>query len=254
MLADIFGWDIDFSLDLRVGDSFQALVEKRYLGGKPAGYGHVLAAEFVNQGEVFNAIRFQSGDEPAAYYDEEGRNLRKAFLKAPLKYTRISSGYTLRRLHPVSKTWKPHPAIDFAAPIGTPVKTVGDGTVVRKGYGRGNGYYVEIRHANGYKSMYLHLSRFAKGLARGSRVKQGELIGYVGNTGISTGPHLDFRMTLNGKPLNPLTLKSPAAASISGQHMTEFLQVAQPLLARLDRLRQIIQVADARPARASRIR
>ena len=234
VLADIFGWDINFILDLRVGDTFQALVEKRFREGHPAGYGTVLAAEFVNQKKVFRAIRFQDGDRKISFYNEKGENMRKAFLKAPLSFTRISSGYTMRRLHPITKVWKAHPAIDYAAPIGTPVKTVGDGSISRKGYGKGNGYYVEVRHSNGYKSLYMHLKGFARGIAKGKRVTQGQLLGYVGSTGLSTGPHLDFRMTRNGKPINPLKLKAPAAKSVSKEHMAGFLTLAAPLIAQLE--------------------
>ncbi len=145
-LADIFAWDIDFILDIRKGDSFQALVEKRYRDGQPAGYGHILAAEFTNQGETFQAFLYQDGDRRPDYFDAEGQSLRKAFLKAPLSFSRISSGFTMRRFHPITKTWKSHPAIDYAARPGTPIKTVGDGIVIKKGYTRGNGNYLKIRH------------------------------------------------------------------------------------------------------------
>ncbi|MCK4503951.1 MAG: peptidoglycan DD-metalloendopeptidase family protein [Desulfuromonadales bacterium] len=243
VLADIFGWDINFILDLRVGDTFSALVEKRFREGQPAGYGNILAAEFVNQKKVFKAVRFKEGDQKASYYNEKGENMRKAFLKAPLSFTRISSGYTMRRLHPITKVWKAHPAIDYAAPIGTPVKTVGDGSISRKGYGKGNGYYVEVRHSNGYKTLYMHLKGFAKGIAKGKRVNQGQVIGYVGSTGLSTGPHLDFRMKRHGKPINPLKLKVPPAKSLSKEHLPEFHQIAAPLLAQLDENRSNIQIA-----------
>ncbi|MBN1959091.1 MAG: peptidoglycan DD-metalloendopeptidase family protein [Desulfuromonadales bacterium] len=234
ILADIFGWDINFILDLRVGDRFQALVQKRYRDGEPAGYGRVLAAEFINQGESFKALRFKDGDQKVSFYNEKGENLRKAFLKAPLSFTRISSGYTMRRLHPITKVWKAHPAIDYAAPIGTPVKTVGDGSITRKGYGEGNGHFLEVTHSNGYKTMYLHLKGFARGIAQGKRVHQGQIIGYVGSSGMSTGPHLDFRMTRHGKPVNPLKLKAPAAEAVSAEHMAEFKALTAPLLARLE--------------------
>ncbi|MDA3902194.1 MAG: peptidoglycan DD-metalloendopeptidase family protein [Desulfuromusa sp.] len=237
VLADIFGWDINFILDLRVGDTFQALVEKRFREGQPAGYGHVLAAEFVNQNKVFKAIRFKEGEQKVSFYNEKGENMRKVFLKAPLSFTRISSGYTMRRLHPISKVWKAHPAIDYAAPIGTPVKTVGDGSISRKGYGKGNGHYLEVVHSNGYKTMYLHLKGFAKGIVKGKRVSQGQVIGYVGSSGLSTGPHLDFRMKRHGKPINPLKLKAPPAKSLSKEYMAEFKTQATPLLAQLDEKR-----------------
>jgi len=233
-LADIFAWDVDFILDIRQGDSFRALVEKRYREGKPSGYGRILAAQFVNQGKTFNAILFKDGERSAAYYDADGRSLRKAFLKAPLSFTRISSGYTMRRYHPITKTWKSHPAIDYAAPTGTPIKTVGDGTITRIGYTRGNGNFIEIRHVSGYASIYLHMSKFARGMSKGKRLSQGQVIGYVGSTGLATGPHLCFRMRKNGAPINPARIKAPAAPSVSAQNMAEFKAHAAPLLAQLD--------------------
>ncbi|WP_052464521.1 peptidoglycan DD-metalloendopeptidase family protein [Geoalkalibacter subterraneus] len=233
-LADIFAWDVDFILDIRQGDSFKALVEKRYREGEPSGYGRILAAQFINQGKTFDAILFKDGERSAAYYDSEGRSLRKAFLKAPLSFTRISSGYTMRRYHPITKTWKSHPAIDYAAPTGTPIKTVGDGTIIRIGYTRANGNFMEIRHVNGYTSLYLHMSKFARGMTQGKRLSQGQVIGYVGSTGLATGPHLCFRMRKNGAPINPARIKAPAAPSVSSQNMAEFKQHAAPLLAQLD--------------------
>jgi len=146
LLADIFAWDIDFIRDLRVGDTFQVLVEKRFRDGRFAGYGKVIAAEFVNQKKVFKAIRFQDGTQRPSYYNEKGENLQKIFLKAPLAFNRISSGFTMHRFHPILKTWKSHPAIDYVAPVGTPIKTVGDGTIYRIGYTRGNGNFIEVRH------------------------------------------------------------------------------------------------------------
>ncbi len=243
VIADIFGWDINFILDLRVGDSFLVLVEKRFRDGKPAGYGHVLAAEFINQNKTFKAIRFEDGKQKVSFYNEKGENLRKAFLKAPLSFTRISSGYTMRRLHPITKVYKPHPAIDYAAPTGTPVKAIGDGTVIAKGYSKGNGNYLKIRHSNGYVSMYLHLHGFARKIARNRRVSQGQVIAYVGTTGLSTGPHLDFRMTRYGKPINPLRIKAPAAKSVSEELLPEFKSLAAPLLARLDKKRNSTHLA-----------
>ncbi len=243
VLADIFGWDINFILDLRVGDSFLVLVEKRFREGEYAGYGKVLAAEFMNRNKAFKAIRFKDGEQKVSFYNEKGENMRKAFLKAPLSFTRISSGYTMRRLHPITKVYKPHPAIDYAAPIGTPVKTIGDGTIIAKGYGKGNGNYLKIRHNNGYISMYLHLRGFAKKIATGRRVSQGQVIAYVGSTGMSTGPHLDFRMTRYGKSINPLKLKAPAEKSVNKENLPEFMSLAAPLLARLDEKRTSHHIA-----------
>jgi murein DD-endopeptidase MepM/ murein hydrolase activator NlpD len=233
-LAEIFAWDIDFLLDIRKGDSFQALVERRFREGEPAGYGRILAARFVNRGDVFHAVWFQDGDRPPGYYDLGGNSLRKAFLKAPLTFTRISSGFSKKRFHPITQTWKAHPAIDYAAPAGTPIKTVGDGVVTEKGFTSGNGNYVKIRHNSSYETLYLHMSRFAKGLAKGKRVSQGEVIGYVGSTGLATGPHLCFRMYRNGSPVNPMRIQTPSADPVSPDRMEEFESLASRLTSRFD--------------------
>lgn len=222
-LADMFGWEIDFIHDIRTGDSFRALVEKRYREGEFSGYGRILAAEFVNQGETYEGFLHAEGEQ-SGYYNSEGRNLRKAFLKAPLSFTRISSGFNLRRLHPIKKVVRPHPAIDYAAPKGTPVKAIGDGTVIKVAYDRAAGNHIKIRHANGYESAYLHLSGYARGLKRGKKVRQGQLIGYVGSTGLSTGPHLDFRMKRYGKYVNPRRIKNPRADSLSEEALQSFGQ------------------------------
>lgn len=233
LLADIFAYDVDFILDIRAGDSFQALVEKRYRDGKPGGYGRLLAAEFTNQGQTYQAIRFKDGSRPEAYYAPDGQSRRQLFLRAPLEFSRISSGFTMRRYHPIAKTWRAHPAIDYAAPTGTPIRSVGDGTIIAKGFTSGNGNYVKIRHANGYETMYLHMSRFAKGIRSGGRVGQGQLIGYVGSTGLATGPHLCFRMTRNGAPVNPHKVRSVAAEPISAANLAVFKTQATTMLAQL---------------------
>ncbi len=232
-LADIFAWDVNFILDIREGDSFKALVEKRYRDGEPAGYGRIMAAEFTNRGETFQAFLFKDGDNTASYYDAKGKSLRKAFLKAPLAFSRISSGFTLKRFHPISKTWKAHPAIDYAASTGTPIKAVGDATITKIGYTKYNGNFIKLRHANSYETLYLHMSRFAKGMKRGKKVAQGKIIGYVGSTGLATGPHLCFRMFKHGTPVNPYKIKAPAATPISRERMAEFQAMSAPLMARL---------------------
>jgi murein DD-endopeptidase MepM/ murein hydrolase activator NlpD len=240
-LADIFAWDIDFIRDIRVGDSFQALVEKRFRDGSPAGYGRILAAEFTNQGTTYRAFLYQDGNNRPSYYDGEGNSVRKAFLRAPLAFSRISSGFTMRRYHPVTKTWKAHPAIDYAAPKGTPIKTVGDGTIIKKGYTKYNGNYIKIRHNNSYETLYLHMSGFAKGISQGKRVLQGQTIGYVGSTGLATGPHLCFRMYNNGSPVNPNKVRAKAAPPVSKERMAEFKTSIARFLAWLEG-RQIHQV------------
>ncbi len=232
-LADIFAWDIDFILDIRKGDSFQALVEKRYREGQPAGYGRILAAEFTNQGTTFQAFLYQDGDRRADYYDADGQSLRKAFLKAPLSFSRISSGFTTRRFHPITKTWKSHPAIDYAAPTGTPIKSVGDGVIIRKGYTKGNGNYVKIRHNSSYETIYLHMKGFAKNISKGKRVAQGQRIGYVGSTGLATGPHLCFRMYKNGAAVNPQRVKAPAVQPVDKTNQADFAIKAKALMSQL---------------------
>jgi murein DD-endopeptidase MepM/ murein hydrolase activator NlpD len=232
-LADIFAWDIDFILDIRQGDSFQALVEKRYRDGQSAGYGRILAAEFTNQGTTFQAFLYQDGERHADYYDADGQSLRKAFLKAPLSFSRISSGFTTRRFHPITKTWKAHPAIDYAAPTGTPIKSVGDGVIIKKGYTSGNGNYVKIRHNSSYETIYLHMRGFAKNIGQGKRVAQGQTIGYVGSTGLATGPHLCFRMYKNGAPVNPQRVKAAAAQPIDKANMADFNVKVNALLVQL---------------------
>ncbi len=233
-LADIFAWDIDFILDIRKGDSFHVLVEKRFREGQSAGYGRILAAEFINQGKSYKAILFNNGNGNSDYYDPEGRNLRKAFLKAPLSFTRISSGFTMKRFHPITKTWKAHPAIDYAAPTGTPIKTVGEGKVVRRSYSKYNGNFIEVRHPNGYSTLYLHMTKFAKGIKKGIRVNQGQIIGYVGATGLATGPHLCFRMRKDGMPVNPNKVKMPSAPAIASENMAKFNSIAASRLSQLN--------------------
>jgi murein DD-endopeptidase MepM/ murein hydrolase activator NlpD len=233
-LADIFAWDIDFIRDIQPGDSFKVLVEKRYREDKPAGYGRILAATFTNRGETFQAYLFKDGDQRAAYYAENGKSLRKAFLRAPLSFSRISSGFSLRRFHPISKTWKAHPAIDYAAPTGTPIMAIGDGTISKIGRTKYNGNFIKLRHANGMDSLYLHMSRFAKNMKAGKRVSQGQTIGYVGSTGLATGPHLCFRMTQGGRPINPTRLKTASASPVSKANMAAFQSSIAPLIARLE--------------------
>jgi murein DD-endopeptidase MepM/ murein hydrolase activator NlpD len=234
ILADIFAYDIDFIRDIRQGDTYQVVVEKRFREGMPAGYGRILAGEFINQGKSYQAFLFRDGKRPAAYYNAKGESLRTAFLRAPLAFSRISSGFTLRRFHPIAKTWRAHPAIDYAAPRGTPIMSVGDGSIIQIGRKGGNGNYIKIRHNNGYETMYLHMSRFAKGMRSGKRIAQGNVIGYVGSTGLATGPHLCFRMFKNGSPTNPNKVRTAAAAPVSKENRGAFQVAIAPLVARLE--------------------
>jgi murein DD-endopeptidase MepM/ murein hydrolase activator NlpD len=249
-LADIFAWDIDFIFDIREGDSFRLIVEKRYRDEEFAGYGDILAARFVNQGHVFQAFLFALENGREEYFDARGQAMRKSFLKAPLNFSRISSGYTLRRMHPILKKVRPHQGIDYAAPSGTPVKTVGDGKIVAKGYQRnGGGRYLKIRHPNSYQTTYMHLSRFAKGMQTGRRVIQGEVIGYVGSSGLSTGPHLDYRVKKHGQYVNPLKVESTPTDPVPKAERDRFFKEIKPLLAVIEGFRPLY--ADAESAKST---
>jgi len=225
-LSDIFSWDVDFNTDFRKGDTFRILVEERWLDGTFRKYGDILAAELSVDGRVHRAYRFDAGGRPD-YFDDEGKSLRKAFLKAPLSYRRITSGFSKRRMHPILKIARPHLGIDYAAPAGTPVSTVGDGTVIFAGRKGPNGNLVIVRHPNGYTTSYGHLARIAKGIRRGAEVRQGDVIGTVGSTGLSTGPHLDYRIRRNGAFLNPLTVNLPKGKAVPPGRMEDFQGVAK---------------------------
>lgn len=221
-LAEVFAWEINFIRDIQPQDTFRALVEKRYRDGEFKGYGKMPLAEFTNQKKNFEGYLFTDSFGNPSYFNAEGESLKRAFLKAPLAFTRISSRFNLRRMHPILKTVRAHPAVDYAAPKGTPVKAIGGGTVHFRGWGKGAGNYIVLKHANGYESMYLHLNNFAKNLKKGGRVRQGEVIGYVGSTGYSTGPHLDFRMKKNGQFLNPEKVLSPRDESVPKKSLQAF--------------------------------
>jgi murein DD-endopeptidase MepM/ murein hydrolase activator NlpD len=231
-LSDIFAWDIDFNTDIRDGDSFKLVVEEHRLDGEFKNYGNIIAAEFTNNGRTHSAYRFEQ-DGKADYFDKKGRSLRKAFLKAPLSFRRISSGFSNRRLHPVYKVYRPHHGVDYAAPRGTPVSTVGDGTVLVAGYKRGNGNYIKIKHPNGYITYYMHLNRINKGIRKGRRVRQGQVIGTVGSTGHATGPHLDYRVKVNGRFVNPLRLKLPPGNPVRKPLLADFRSLMDSMNTRL---------------------
>jgi murein DD-endopeptidase MepM/ murein hydrolase activator NlpD len=238
-LAEIFAWEIDFIRDVHPGDSFTLLVEKRFREGAFKGYGRILAAEFHNQGARFDAYAYRDADGVPHYYNGKGESVKRAFLKTPLSFTRISSPFSNSRLHPILHVRRTHPAVDYAAPAGTPVKAVGNGVVTFKGRGEGAGNYVALRHGNNYETMYLHLSGFAKGLEKGKKVFQGEVIGFVGSTGHATGPHLDFRMKKGGAYINPLTIANPRTEPVGTQDMAEFKHLVAKMR---DTLRQIAAV------------
>ncbi|MDD4058152.1 MAG: peptidoglycan DD-metalloendopeptidase family protein [Bacteroidales bacterium] len=223
-LSDIYAWTIDF-FGLQRGDSFMVVYDEILAGGEFLDIGTIHAAYFRHNGVMYEAHRFIQ-DESPNYWNEKGENLRKAFLKAPLKFSRVSSGFSYARRHPVTRVVRPHTGVDYAAPTGTPVVSIGDGVVTQRAYAGGGGNTVKIKHNSTYTSAYLHLSRYASGLRVGKRVRQGEVIGYVGSTGLSTGPHLDFRIWRNGKPINPLKMDAPPADPIKSGNREAFnLQV-----------------------------
>ena len=220
LMADVFQWDLDFTRDLRTGDRFRILYESVYLDGLLDGLGSILAVSYENGGRLLEAYRF--GDE-AAYYDAEGRPIRKMFLRSPLRYSRVTSRFSHRRFHPVLKRYRPHYGVDYGAPRGTPVRATSNGTVVSAGWDKGGGKTVKLRHPNGYLTAYLHLSGYAKGIRSGRRVMQGDVVGYVGSTGLSTAPHLDYRVQRHGRWIDPLSLKSVPADPVPHRQLPEFL-------------------------------
>ena len=219
-IADVFSFDIDFATDIRQGDEVKLVYEKRTLDGQPAPDGNVIAAKFTNAGQEYFAYYFEDG-----HYDSEGKELVRQFLRAPLSYRKITSGYTGARFHPITKTVTAHYQIDYAAPTGTPVVATARGTVASAGFEGGWGHIVRLRHDNGYTTHYAHLSGYAKGIRSGSSVSQGQVIGYVGSTGWSTGPHLDYGMKLNGSPINPMSLKLPKGTPLAGEQMEKFQEM-----------------------------
>ncbi len=231
-IVDIFQWDIDF-FALQRGDSFSLVTRKRFSGSDPLGYGPVLAARFTHKGQTYEAFRQEMPDGRAGYYARNGSPLRKQFLRAPLQFTRITSKFSKSRYHPILHCFRPHHGVDYGAPVGTPVMTTADGVVSEAGHKRGEGNYIRIRHTSRIDTYYLHLSRFAKGVRPGRKVTQGDVIGYVGSTGLTTGPHLDYRVSDHGTWLDPLKLKSitpdPLSASLARQFRRNVIALAPKL-------------------------
>lgn len=223
-LANLFGWEINFIRDLQEGDSFSVLVEKNYREGSFKGYGRVLGATFTNKGKTYEAFLFHNGQNSSQHFNARGENLKKVLLQSPLSFTRLTSRFTHSRKHPIFGNNRPHLGVDYGAPTGTPVKAVGEGTVVVRGWVGGYGNQVALRHAAGLESMYSHLSGFASGLRKGSKVRQGQVIAYVGSTGQSTGPHLDFRLKQGGKFIDPTKAVNPRSASVHKQYATAFAE------------------------------
>ncbi len=230
-LADIFMWDIDFYTDLQPGDSFRIIVEKKYLDGKLAKYGAILAARFTNQHRTLTAFCFQSRPGVSEYFSADGRALKRSFLKSPLKYARVTSRFSGARMHPVLRIVRPHLGVDYAAPLGTPVVAVGAGTIASAGSTPEAGRMVRIRHAGGYETLYLHLMQLQ--VRAGDHVDQSQIIGRVGSTGLSTGPHLDFRVILHGKFINPTKVIFPPSPPVPASEFASFTAVRDPFLERL---------------------
>lgn len=250
-LANIFQWDIDFVHDIRPGDSFHVLFEEQWLDGEKIGHGAIVAAEFNNRGRVHRAVRYTASDGHTDYFTPDGHSMRRAFLRAPVEFSRISSNFNLRRLHPIHRTVRPHRGIDYAAPTGTPVMAAGDGVVVTASRHQANGNYVIIRHGEQYQTKYLHLHRFGRGIRSGTRVRQGQIIGYVGMTGWATGPHLHYEFLVNGVHQNPRTVSLPQAEPIAERERERFLASTRELIAALTKHRSDEQIALAAPTSAA---
>ena len=231
-IADVFARVVDFETDVRPGDTFHVLTEERSHAGAPPRYHRILAAELVNQDRVLQAVYYDDHNA-RGYYLPDGQSLQGMFLRAPLRYTRISSPFSPRRFHPILKRYRPHWGVDYAAPYGTPVRSIGQGLVQWVGHEKQGGQMIRIRHKEGYMSYYLHLSRFADGRQAGAQVEKGQVIGYVGTTGLATGPHLDFRLKKHGRYLNPLTQGNVEAPSLPLAALSTFRPYAQRLLAKL---------------------
>ncbi len=237
-LSDIYAWTVDF-FGLQKGDRFSVIYDRMYVDSTYIGIGQIYAAEFFHNGQMRYAFHFVQ-DSVGSYWDETGNSLRRAFLKAPLQFSRISSHFSYARNHPVLRIVRPHTGVDYAAPKGTPVMSIGDGTVIEKGYNGGGGNTVKIRHNSVYTTAYLHLSGYAKDIKVGARVAQGQVIGYVGSTGTSTGPHLDFRVWQNGKPVNPLTIESPPVEPIHESNIQAFDSIVHKYQDELENSSQLI--------------
>jgi len=233
-LANVFGYDIDFALDIRKGDSFEVIYEEKTVEGQRVGTGNILAARFTNRGKTYSAVRYTSKDGTTSYYNADGTSMRKAFIRTPVDFARISSRFSNGRKHPILNKIRAHKGVDYAAPHGTPIKSAGDGKVLLAGRKVVYGNTVIIQHGQRYRTLYAHMQGFAKGVRNGSTVKQGQIIGYIGTTGLSTGPHLHYEFQVDGVHVDPLGLKLPMADPIAKSEMPRFMQQSQPLMARMD--------------------
>lgn len=228
-MAEIFGWEVDFNREVRSGDSWRITAEQKFVRGEPVGWGSVLAAEYINQGVKYSAFLFRNEGKDVGYYNLEGKSLRKMFLKSPLRFGRVTSRFNRRRFHPKLRIIRPHYGVDYGAPIGTPVRSVADGVVRFARRAGGGGKVLKIRHNSSYKTAYKHLSRYAKGIRRGVSVKQGQIVAYVGNTGLSTGPHLHYEFYKNGRFVDPLKQSFPSAEPLASEFKSMFKEQALKL-------------------------
>lgn len=237
-LANVFGYDIDFAMDIRKGDSFEVVYEEKTIDGERVGTGNILAARFTNRGKNYTAVRYTNKQGNTSYYTADGTSMRKAFIRTPVDFARISSRFSNGRKHPILNKIRAHKGVDYAAPHGTPIKSAGDGKVILAGRKGGYGNTVVIQHGNRYRTLYAHMQGFAKGVRNGSQVKQGQIIGYIGTTGLSTGPHLHYEFQVDGVHVDPLGLKLPMADPIAQNEKQRFLQTSQPLMAQMDNERE----------------
>ncbi|PNB73846.1 peptidase M23 [Pseudomonas sp. GW456-E7] len=233
-MASVFGYDVDFAQDIRQGDEFDVIYEQKVVNGKAVGNGPILSARFTNRGKTYTAVRYTNKQGNSSYYTADGNSMRKAFIRTPVDFARISSKFSMGRKHPILNKIRAHKGVDYAAPRGTPIKAAGDGKVLLAGRRGGYGNTVVLQHGNTYTTLYGHMQGFAKGVKTGGTVKQGQVIGYIGTTGLSTGPHLHYEFQVNGVHVDPLGQKLPMADPIAKGERARFLAQSQPLMARMD--------------------
>jgi murein DD-endopeptidase MepM/ murein hydrolase activator NlpD len=241
-LANIFGWDIDFALDIRSGDQFTVLYEELFLDGESIGNGEIIAAEFINRGKAYQAFRYTDKGGKTDYYSLDGKSMRKTFLRTPVEFSRISSRFSLGRKHPILNRIRAHKGVDYAASTGTPIKATGNGKIVHRGKKGGYGNTIILQHGTQYSTLYAHMSKFRNGLKTGSHVQQGQIIGYVGSSGLATGPHLHYEFRVDGVHRDPLRVKLPGAEPLDTKYMADFKGKADSLIAKLELVRSV-QVA-----------
>lgn len=245
-LANVFGWDIDFALDIQKGDSFKVMYEEQFLDDKRIGTGKIMAAEFTNAGKTFKAVRYTDKDGVSNYYTPDGRGMHKAFLRSPIEFARISSHFNLARKHPVLHIIRAHKGTDYAAVRGTPIRSTGNGKVSFVGRKNGFGNTVIIQHGQGIETLYAHMNGFAKGIRSGARISQGDVIGYVGSTGLASAPHLHYEFHVNGQVRNPVTVPLPKSIGIEKSELARFNETTRPLIAKLDQYKSSNRLAVAK--------